>query len=261
MTWTRILPCGIGGILAVPSWVVLNLPGGHDLLAELDEAAALDELDENAGAVDRLVGEGLDLDRAGSSLADRPPGPERPGDCSEQINRGAHDSNFSGSGDVREQKARSGRPRRLGGGLGGAGSRCGPRLPWWRASRSGSSRRPETKLGQRVTGPGRTGLFEAGARGERGADFLDHVRLLELGLGDRGEEFRAVRAARGRSPPARLIGTRDARRAHHQLQVAAAVLVEHPLDGAVEQRGVRQVGDRAVEPEVDAGDGRVLECA
>ena len=31
-----------------------------------------------------------------------------------------------------------------------------------------------------------------------------------------------------------------------------AVLVEHPLHGAVEQRGVRQVGDFAIEPEVHA---------
>ena len=35
--------------------------------------------------------------------------------------------------------------------------------------------------------------------------------------------------------------------------------MEHPLDGAVEEDGVVEVGDLAVEPEVDAGDGRVFE--
>ena len=50
-----------------------------------------------------------------------------------------------------------------------------------------------------------------------------------------------------------------ARRAHHHLQVSAFALVEHPLDVAVEQRGVRQVRHRTIEPEVDAGDRRVLE--
>jgi hypothetical protein len=35
--------------------------------------------------------------------------------------------------------------------------------------------------------------------------------------------------------------------------------LEHPLDGAVEQDGVWQVGDLAVEPQMDAGDGRAFE--
>ena len=34
--------------------------------------------------------------------------------------------------------------------------------------------------------------------------------------------------------------------------------MEHPLDGAVEQDGVIEIGNLAVEPEVDAGDGRVF---
>jgi hypothetical protein len=69
---------------------------------------------------------------------------------------------------------------------------------------------------------------------------------------------------RRRSPTAiSMISLREsagqvARRAHHQLQVPAAILVEHPLHGAVEQRGMRQGGDLAVEPQVHAGDGRML---
>ncbi len=37
--------------------------------------------------------------------------------------------------------------------------------------------------------------------------------------------------------------------------------MEHPLDGAVEEDGVVEIGDLAVEPEVDAGDGRGFEVA
>jgi hypothetical protein len=44
----------------------------------------------------------------------------------------------------------------------------------------------------------------------------------------------------------------------HGLQLQSR-FVEHPLDGAVEQDGVVEVGDLAVEPQVDAGDGGVLE--
>jgi hypothetical protein len=46
------------------------------------------------------------------------------------------------------------------------------------------------------------------------------------------------------------------RLAAHGLQ---AGFVEHPLDGAVEQHGVIEVGDLAVEPEVNAGDRGGLE--
>ena len=35
--------------------------------------------------------------------------------------------------------------------------------------------------------------------------------------------------------------------------------MEHPLHGTVEEDGVVDVGDLAIEPEVDAGDGRVFE--
>ena len=40
-----------------------------------------------------------------------------------------------------------------------------------------------------------------------------------------------------------------------------ARLVEHPLNGSVEEDGVVEIGNLAVEPEVDAGDGRVLEVS
>jgi len=40
-----------------------------------------------------------------------------------------------------------------------------------------------------------------------------------------------------------------------------AGFVEHPLNRRIEQDGVVQVGDFAVEPEVNAGDGRVLELS
>ena len=40
-----------------------------------------------------------------------------------------------------------------------------------------------------------------------------------------------------------------------------AGFVEHPLNGAVEEDGVVEVGNLAVEPEVDAGDGGGFEVA
>ena len=35
--------------------------------------------------------------------------------------------------------------------------------------------------------------------------------------------------------------------------------MEHPLNRAVEQHGMIEIGNLAIEPEVDAGDGRVFE--
>ena len=40
-----------------------------------------------------------------------------------------------------------------------------------------------------------------------------------------------------------------------------AGLMEHPLDGAVEEHGVVEIGNLAVEPEVDAGDWGSFEVA
>src|SRR5579862_387290 len=37
--------------------------------------------------------------------------------------------------------------------------------------------------------------------------------------------------------------------------------MKHPLDGSVEEHGVIEIGDLAVEPQVDAGDRRVLKMA
>src|SRR6185312_15355432 len=100
--------------------------------------------------------------------------------------------------------------------------------------------------------------FHAGRRGERCPYFLDHVRLLERHGPDARKKFGEFPQCKldDLSPRHRRQGTRGA---HHQLHIAAFALVEHPLDGAVEQRGVRKLRDRPVEPEMDTGDRRVGE--
>ena len=42
---------------------------------------------------------------------------------------------------------------------------------------------------------------------------------------------------------------------HGGVEAANEGLVEHPLNAGVEQRGVFEIGDGAIEPEVDGGDG------
>ena len=50
-----------------------------------------------------------------------------------------------------------------------------------------------------------------------------------------------------------------ARCAHDQLDIASLAFVKHPLDGAIEQSGMGEVGDWAIEPQVNARYRRVAE--
>jgi len=44
------------------------------------------------------------------------------------------------------------------------------------------------------------------------------------------------------------------------LKISAARLIEHPLDRAIEQRRVRQLGEAAIKPQVYAGDRRMFKA-
>ena len=77
-------------------------------------------------------------------------------------------------------------------------------------------------------------LFQSGAGGKRGANFLHHVRLLDLGVLDARKELRQFPQRQSNHFAARHFH-QAARCAHHQLQIPAAGFVEHPLNRAIQQ--------------------------
>ena len=113
-------------------------------------------------------------------------------------------------------------------------------------------------------------MVEAGGYGEGGAGFFEDSGLEEFGFADGWKEAREFDESEGEDLFGGLAEFAE-RGADDELEVLAVGgwligleaadegLVEHPLDAGVEQGGVFEVGDGAIEPEVDGGDGGVGE--
>ena len=142
------------------------------------------------------------------------------------------------------------------------GSRCGRRLPSWRASRFGCSRRREIDVCDAVGwgGLGGAEAVDAGERGEGGAFFDDDRTADEVGVVRGGESFADLA---GEKIEAFVFVALDpiAGGADDAVDGAAVAVgfAEEPLQWAADQGGVRRGEHRAVEPEMCAENGDALQ--
>ena len=119
----------------------------------------------------------------------------------------------------------------------------------------------------------RAPAVDTGKRGKCGGYFFDHRGFYNARGADTGKHFgkfgQAERDDFRAGSRNQIVGCADDKlemlfRAFWGIRIAIfgkACLVENPLDRVIEQREIRLIHYRAIEPEMDSGDGRGPEIA